>query len=104
MRKRLSILGLWLASLLCCATSNPYTGPVSDKPMVSVSYMRSFVQDDPRLPERMETIATAAITNPSNREMTVTLDCTETLTTVDIKPRTTEHVLLSAGDKECVIR
>ena len=84
-----------------CATSSAYDGPVSDRPLLAVSYLRHFEHDDPRLPPRLETIATADVTNPSFGEMYVVLDCSQSWHALTIKPRTTEHVLLDPQDTAC---
>jgi hypothetical protein len=102
-KKYAAIVAFWVASLVSCSTASAFTGPVSDKPTIALEYRRHFVQDDPRLPSRVETITTAAITNPSAYPMTVTLDCTESLHTLTIAPRMTEHVLLDRDDRECTL-
>ena len=101
MKKFVTILAFLLVS---CATTTAYAGPVSDKALLSVSYLRHVVPDvDPRLPEHLETLATASITNPSTKPMTVTLDCTVSTTTLTVAPRQTEHVLLDPKDSSCTV-
>jgi len=106
MKKLINVLVFLLAFLLWpgCASATAYGGPFGDRPLLSVSYMRHVVPAlDPRFPEHVETLATADVTNPSTKPMRVTLDCTETLTTMTIAPRTTEHVLLDPADTSCTV-
>lgn len=86
-----------------CSTTSAFTGPASERPTVSISYMRHFEHDDPRLPPRLETIATADVTNASTHDMSLTLDCTVTRTTLDVPARTTSHVLLDPEDATCTL-
>lgn len=97
-------VAFWVASLVSCSTASAFTGPVSDHPLISISYMRSFVQDDPRLPEHLRTITTANVTNASTLDMSLTLDCTESFHTLTVKARTTEHVMLDPRDASCELR
>jgi hypothetical protein len=103
MKLRTLVFALFLAA--GCATSSPFTGPVSDKPTLSVSYMRHVMHTNDfwQVPY-VETIATANVTNPSTSETHVTLDCSESLHFLDIAPRTTEHVLLDPKDSSCELR
>jgi hypothetical protein len=86
-----------------CSTTSAFTGPVSDQPTISISYMRHFEMTDPRLPQQLVTIATANVTNASTSPMTVVLDCDRTFTSLTIAPRTTEHVLLDPKDTSCTV-
>jgi len=96
------VFALFLAG---CATSSPFTGPVSEKPALSVSYLRHVMHtNDIWQQPYVETIATAAIANPSNHPMHVVLDCTATTTTLDVAPRTIEHVLLDPKDTSCELK
>jgi hypothetical protein len=108
MKRKIFLLLVFLAVFFAwpgCATASKYTGPVSDRPLLSVSYMRHLQHTGDFWDQAYtETIATAAISNPSTRPMTVVLDCTRTLTTLTIAPRTTEYVLLSNEDRECQIQ
>lgn len=103
MRKTLAILVFWIVSLVSCGTTSAYTGPVSERPSVSVSYMRSFVQDDPRLPEHLRSIATANVVNASNHSMSLVLDCSVSRTLLEVPARTVSHVLLDQGDASCAL-
>lgn len=55
------------------------------------------------LPEQLVTVSIADVSNPSNRQMRVRLDCSRTLTTLTVAPRTTEHVLLDPRDRTCTL-
>lgn len=102
MKFRIFVLALFLAA---CATSSPFTGPVSEKPQLSISYMRHMMHTNDmwQIPY-IETIATANVTNPSTHYTHATLDCSESLHYLTIAPRTTEHVLLDPADKACVLK
>jgi hypothetical protein len=101
----MKLQALALAFLVACATTSPFTGPVDEKPTLTITYMRHVVQDiDPRNPPRVETLATANVGNPSNHAMHVVLDCTNSLASLDIEPRTVAHVLLDPKDDSCVLR
>ena len=89
-----------LLAFLGCATSSPYRG----EDTLSVSYLRHFVRDDPRLPAHIETITTANVANPTDHALTVVLDCTESLHTLTIAPKTVEHVLLDPKDSHCEVK
>lgn len=96
------VLAVFLAS---CATSSPFIGPVSEKPQLSVSYMRHMMHtNDLRQVPYIDTIATANVSNPSTHAIHVTLDCSESLHYLDVAPRTTEHVLLDPKDEKCELR
>jgi hypothetical protein len=102
MKFKALILALFLAG---CATSSPFTGPVAEKPALSVSYMRHVMHTNDYWQQMyVETITTANVTNPSTTEIHVTLDCSESLRHLDVAPRTTEHVLLDPKDKACELR
>jgi len=103
LRPLVTVLGL--AAIIGCATASIYTGPVAARPTLTITYMRHLVpSDDPRWPPHLETLATANVTNPSNADMDLALDCTESYTRLNVKARTTEHVLLDPGDKECTVK
>jgi hypothetical protein len=101
-KRFLAIVSFWVASL-CCATTAAYTGPAGDRPLLSVTYQRHLVTDDPRFPPQMKTLATANVVNPSDHPMALTLECTETRTTIYVAPRTTQHVLLDPEDAGCIL-
>jgi hypothetical protein len=102
MKFRIFALALFLTA---CATSSPFTGPVAEKPQLSVSYMRHVMRtNDVMQVPYVETLATANITNPSTHAIHVTLDCSESLHYISVAPRTTEHVLLDPTDKACVLK
>jgi hypothetical protein len=105
MRRFLFLLFCFLVGFaLGCATSSRYAGPVADRPLLSVSYMRHVMHTpDARQIPYVETIATANVTNPSDHPMVVVLDCTETRRSLTIAPRTTEHVLLDPKDASCEV-
>lgn len=102
LKRSFAVVAFWVVSL-SCATATAFHGPISDRPQLSVSYMRHFETRDPRLPEQLVTITTAAITNPSTHAMRLRLDCTRTLITLTVAPRTTEHVLLDPKDRSCTL-
>lgn len=85
---------------LGCATSSPYRGEAP----LSISYMRHLEHDDPRSPPRVETLATANLANPSDRPITVVLDCSESRRTITVAPKSVEHVLLDPKDSQCEVR
>lgn len=87
-----------------CATSSPYRGAVGDRPILTVSYLRHVVPSvDPRFPEHVETLATAHLVNPSMHPMRLRLECSRSLTTVDVPARTSTDVLLDAHDRSCAL-
>jgi hypothetical protein len=94
MKFRALLLVLFLAA---CATTSPFTGPVSERPLLSVSYMRhvEHTNDFWQIPY---------VTNPSLHPIHVALDCTVSRTVLDIPARTTEHVLLDPKDASCELK
>ncbi len=102
MKLQALVLALFLVG---CATTSPFTGPVSERPTLSVSYMRhvQHTGDFWQMPY-VETITTADVTNPSNAPMHVVLDCAESRTSLDIPARTTAHVLLDPKDNACELQ
>lgn len=80
-----------------------YKGPLGERPMARAEQFRHpDGTGDPRLPPTWKTNNVLRVTNPSERSMTIVVDCDpDTRATIEVKKRTTQDVLLTERDKSC---